>query len=184
VDVDLGTLGDALDFIVRSADTDPKFVSGDFTRMTPLAMAGIQIYIGQHFCDFDIEDVGRFGVSICHDIWVPETTRTMVAMGAEVILHPVNTTFLDRDIDILMARAAAAANQCYVFDINGLSAGGVGRSCGFDRSARVIHQAGTHQEIIPIEIDLDQVRRQRLRGIRILGQPLKSFRDCTVDFTV
>jgi hypothetical protein len=107
----------------------------------------------------------------------------MAAMGAEVILHPVMTTYIDRDIDILMARAAAAANQCYVFDINGLSAGGVGKSCVFDPSARLLHQAGSHEEIIPIEIDLDQVRRQRRRGIRTLGQPLKSFRDCTVNFT-
>jgi len=139
---------------------------------------------GSTFCVFDIGDVGRFGVSICYDIWFPETTRTMAAMGAEVILHPVNTTFMDRDIDIVMARAAAAANQCYVFDINGLSAGGVGRSCVFDPSAHVIHQAGSHEEIIAVEIDLDQVRRQRRRGIRTLGQPLKSFRDCNVDFTV
>ncbi|MGI9288587.1 MAG: carbon-nitrogen hydrolase family protein [Pseudomonadales bacterium] len=139
---------------------------------------------GSEFCVFDIEGVGRFGVSICYDIWFAETTRTMAAMGAEVILHPVMTTYLDRDIDILMARAAAAANQCYVFDINGLSAGGVGKSCVIDPSARVIHQAGSHEEIIPVEIDLDQVRRQRRRGIRTLGQPLKSFRDCTIDFTV
>lgn len=139
---------------------------------------------GSEFCVFDIEEVGRFGVSICYDIWFAETTRTMAAMGAEVILHPVMTTYMDRDIDILMARAAAAANQCYVFDINGLSAGGVGKSCVIDPSARVIHQAGSHEEIIPVEIDLDQVRRQRRRGIRTLGQPLKSFRDCAVDFTV
>jgi predicted amidohydrolase len=139
---------------------------------------------GSEFCVFDIEDVGRFGVSICYDIWFPETTRTMAAMGAEVILHPVMTTYMDRDIDIMMARAAAAANQCYVFDINGVSAGGVGKSCVFDPAARVLHQAGSHEEIIPIEIDLDQVRRSRQRGIRTLGQPLKSFRDCTVDFPV
>jgi len=139
---------------------------------------------GSEFCVFNIAGVGRFGVSICYDMWFPETTRTMAAMGAEVILHPVNTTYLDRDIDIVMARAAAAANQCYVFDINGLSAGGVGQSCVFDPTARVIHQAGSHEEIIPIEIDLDQVRRRRRRGFRTLGQPLKSFRDCKVDFTV
>jgi predicted amidohydrolase len=139
---------------------------------------------GSEFCVFDIDNVGRFGVSICYDMWFPETSRSMAAMGAEVILHPVNTTFMDRDVDILMARAAAAANQCYVFDINGLSAGGVGKSCVVDPSARVIHLAGSHEEIMPVEIDLDQVRRQRRRGIRTLGQPLKSFRDCEIDFTV
>ena len=38
--------------------------------------------------------------------------------------------------------------------------------------------------MIPIEIDLDQVRRSRRVGIRGLGQPLKSFRDRQVDFSV
>jgi hypothetical protein len=37
---------------------------------------------------------------------------------------------------------------------------------------------------MPIEIDFDVVRRQRERGLLGLGQPLKSFRDCQVDFTV
>ncbi len=29
-----------------------------------------------------------FGVSICYDMWFPETSRTLAAIGAEVILHP------------------------------------------------------------------------------------------------
>ncbi|MEH6581314.1 MAG: carbon-nitrogen hydrolase family protein [Halioglobus sp.] len=139
---------------------------------------------GSSFCVFDVGGVGRFGMANCYDIWFPETSRTLAAMGAEVILHPVMTTYIDRDIDLLMARAAAASNQCYVFDINGVSAGGVGQSCVIDPSARIIHQAGSHEEIIPIEIDLDQVRRQRERGIRTLGQPLKSWRDNQVAFDI
>jgi hypothetical protein len=38
--------------------------------------------------------------------------------------------------------------------------------------------------MIPLEIDLDRVRRSREVGLRGLGQPLKSFRDRQVDFTV
>ncbi len=37
---------------------------------------------------------------------------------------------------------------------------------------------------MPVEIDLDQVRRQRATGMRLLGQPLKSFRERPVDFPV
>ena len=70
--------------------------------------------------------------------------------------------------------------QSYVFDINGLHAGGNGQSCVLDPSGRVIHQCGTAEEIIPVEIDLEQVRRQRVRGMRTLGQRLKSFRDSKV----
>ena len=38
--------------------------------------------------------------------------------------------------------------------------------------------------MIPIEIDFGLVRRQRQRGLLNMGQPLKSFRDCTTEFDV
>ncbi|MEZ5397469.1 MAG: hypothetical protein R2724_32470 [Bryobacterales bacterium] len=38
--------------------------------------------------------------------------------------------------------------------------------------------------MIPIEIDVDRVRRSRETGLRGLGQPLKSFRDRNVHFSV
>jgi predicted amidohydrolase len=155
-----------------------------YSKMFPFYPYEEGVTAGDEFCVFDVPEVGRFGVSICYDIWFPETTRTLAAMGAEVILHPVMTTYIDRDVDIVMARAAAASNQCYVFDINGLSAGGNGQSVVIDPSGRTLHHAGSHEEYIPLEIDLDQVRRQRERGIRSLGQPLKSFRDRAVDFSV
>lgn len=139
---------------------------------------------GDEFLVFDVTDVGRFGVSICYDMWLPETTRTLTAMGAEVILHPVLTHGPDRDVDLAIARAAAAMFQCYVFDINGLVAGGNGRSSVFDPSGRLLYQADVQEQLIPIEIDLNVVRRERERGLRGLGQPLKSFRDRTLEFDV
>jgi hypothetical protein len=110
--------------------------------------------------------------------------RTLTAMGAEVILHPVMTHTIDRDVDLAVAKASAAMFQCYIFDINGLAAGGNGQSAVFDPSGRVIHQSSTNEEFIPIEIDLDQVRHQRQRGMRHLGQPMKSFRDRNIQFPV
>ena len=38
--------------------------------------------------------------------------------------------------------------------------------------------------MIPLEIDLEDVRRDRAVGFRGLGQPLKSFRDRAVDFAI
>lgn len=139
---------------------------------------------GSEFCVFDIPDIGRFGVSICYDIWFPETTRQLTSMGAEVLLHPVLTGTTDREIEIVIARATAAQFQCYVFDINGLAAGGVGRSAVIDPAGVVLYQAGGGEEIIPVEVDLEQVRRQREAGLRGLGQPLKSFRDSQVHFPI
>jgi deaminated glutathione amidase len=139
---------------------------------------------GQEFVTFDVPAAGRFGVSICYDMWFPETTRSLAAMGAEVILHPTLTDTLDRDIELAISRASAAQNQCFWFDINGLGAGGVGRSIVVGPSGDVLHQAGGEEEVIPLEIDFDRVRRERDVGLRGLGQPLKSFRDRAVDFAV
>ncbi|APX94040.1 carbon-nitrogen hydrolase family protein [Halomonas sp. 1513] len=139
---------------------------------------------GSEFVVFDVPQVGRFGVSICYDMWFPETTRTLAAMGAEVILHPTMTDTIDRDIELSIARTNAAINQCYFFDINGTGAMGNGRSIVVGPAGDVIHQSGTGEEIIPVEIDLNRVRREREVGLRCLGQPLKSFRDRSVDFGV
>lgn len=139
---------------------------------------------GTEFCIFDVPDVGRFGLSICYDIWFPETTRTLTAAGVEVLLHPVLTGTIDRDIELSMARSTAAQFQCYVFDINGMDAGGVGRSSVIDPAGTVLIEAAGREEYLALEIDLDQVRRQREIGLHGLGQVLKSFRDRAVDFDV
>ena len=139
---------------------------------------------GTEFCIFDVPDVGRFGLSICYDIWFPETTRTLVSSGVEVLLHPVLTGTIDRSIELSIARATAAQFQCYVFDINGMDAGGVGRSTVIDPAGTVMIEAAGREEFLALEIDLDLVRRQREIGLHGLGQVLKSFRDRDVAFDV
>lgn len=139
---------------------------------------------GLEFCTFDVPDVGRFGVSICYDMWFPETARTLVAMGAEVILHPTLTSSIDRDVELAMARATAAQQQCFFFDVNGLGAGGIGRSIVVGPHGDILHQAGSSEEMFPLEIDLARVQRSREAGLRGLGQPLKSFRDRQIRFPV
>ncbi len=155
-----------------------------YRKMFPFRPYEVDVEGGTEFCIFDVPDVGRFGLSICYDIWFPETTRQLTSMGAEVLLHPVLTGTTDRDAELAIARATAAQFQCYVIDVNGLGAGGVGRSCVVDPSANVVYQAGGQEEMFPIEIDLDHVRRQRETGMRGLGQVLKSFRDRSADFPV
>ncbi|WP_324754866.1 carbon-nitrogen hydrolase family protein [Roseovarius sp. Pro17] len=139
---------------------------------------------GTDFCVFDVPDVGRFGLSICYDMWFPETTRQMTSQGVEVLLHPVLTGTTDREAELSIARATAAQFQCYVIDVNGLGAGGVGKSCVIDPTSTVLHQSAGQEDMFPIEIDLSHVRRQRERGMKGLGQVLKSFRDREVDFSV
>jgi predicted amidohydrolase len=139
---------------------------------------------GTEFCVFDVPDVGRFGLSICYDIWVPETTRQLTAQGVEVLLLPVFTSTADREVEIAICQATAAQFQTYVFSINGLGAGGNGRSCVVDPSGALLHLAAGHEDAFPIEVDFDHVRRQRETGLKGLGQVLKSFRDREIDFSV
>ena len=159
-------------------------VVGKHRKMFPFEPYEQGVTGGTEFLVFDVPGAGRFGLTICYDIWFPETTRTLTSLGVEVLLHPVLTGTIDRDVELSIARATAAMFQCYVFDINGLLAGGKGRSCVVDPSGTVLHQAGAGEEIIPVEIDFDQVRRQRAVGMNGLGQVLKSFRDRKVNFSV
>lgn len=155
-----------------------------YRKMFPFMPYETGVESGTEFCVFDVPEVGRFGVSICYDMWLPETSRTLAAMGAEVILHPTLTPSIDRDVELSIVRATAATNQCFVIDINGIGDGGNGRSTLVAPTGDVLYQAGTNEESMPIEIDLDRVRRSREVGLKGLGQPLKSFRDRAVDFSV
>lgn len=155
-----------------------------YAKMFPFRPYEADVRGGTEFCVFDVPDAGRFGVSICYDIWFPETTRTLVSMGAEVLLHPVLTGTIDREIELTIARSTAAMFQTYVFDVNGLGPGGTGRSCVVDPSGTILYQAAGQEEVIPVEVDFDLVRRQRAVGLRGLGQTLKSFRDREAYFGV
>ncbi|MBI1184003.1 carbon-nitrogen hydrolase family protein [bacterium] len=157
---------------------------GKYRKMFPFFPYEEGVKPGEEFFIFDVPEVARFGVSICYDMWFPETSRTLATKGAEVILHPTLTGTMDRDIELAIARSTAAINQCYFFDVNGLGAGGNGKSivCGPD--GRVLYQAGQIEEFIPMELDIDAVKRSRERGVLRLGQPLKSFRDHLAEFTI
>ena len=86
-----------------------------YRKMFPFRPYEAGISAGSEFCIFDVPQVGRFGLSICYDIWFPETTRHLTAQGVEVLLHPVLTGTTDRDAELAIARATAAQFQCYVF---------------------------------------------------------------------
>jgi predicted amidohydrolase len=155
-----------------------------YRKMFPFYPYEVGVTPGSDFCVFDVPNIGKFGVSICYDMWFPETVRTLAVMGAEVILHPTMTGTIDREIELSIARTMATVNQCYFFDVNGLESGGSGRSvvCGPD--GRILYQAGATEEIFPIEINVDRVERSRRLGVLRLGQPLKSFRDNIGDFSI
>jgi predicted amidohydrolase len=159
-------------------------VIGRHRKLFPFTPHEFGVTGGKDFLVWDIDGVGRFGVSICYDMWFPETTRTLAAMGAEVILHPTMTDTIDRDVELSISRASAAMNQCFFFDVNGVGGGGTGRSIVVRPTGTIIHTAGDSEEMFPVDIDPSVVLRCRTTGMFGLGQPLKSFRDRNVDFTL
>ena len=153
-----------------------------YRKMFPFYPYEKGVQPGTEFVTFSVPDVGCFGISICYDKWFPETTRTLAWMGAEVIIHPTLTNTLDRDVELSIARASAATNQVYFFDVNVSGPLGVGQSCVAGPGGEVIYQADKGREIIPVKLDFSYLHDVRENGWQNLGQPLKSFRDSKVKF--
>ena len=148
-----------------------------YRKMFPFLPYEEGISSGDTPCVFTIPGVGTIGISICYDMWFPETLRALCWQGAEVIVHPTLTNTIDRDVELSIARSSAAVNQCYMVDINAASTMGVGRSIVVGPGGEVIHQSSGEHDVILFDVDFDYVRRVRERGWQGLGQPLKSFRD-------
>jgi len=171
----------------RTFNTSPVInphgeVVARYRKMYPFLPYEKGVAAGSEFVVFDVPEAGRFGLSICYDGWVPETTRAMVWKGAEVILHPTMTNTIDRRQELILAQANAIANQCYFVDVNIAGQLGNGRSIVVGPEGNVIHQSGSVGEDIAVAIDFNRVREVRKSGTLRLGQILKSFRDTPIEF--
>jgi predicted amidohydrolase len=153
-----------------------------YDKMFPFAPYEKNVAYGENYVVFEVPGVGRFGTAICYDIWYPEAIRTLVAMGAEVVLAPTRTNTLDRDVEVALARANAVINQCYLLAVNMGGEAGLGRSVICGPGGEIIHECGVEFEAVAVELDLELVRRVRERGWNGLGQTLKTFRDAPARF--
>tara|TARA_B100001250_G_scaffold265562_1_gene229043 strand:- start:400 stop:1239 length:840 start_codon:yes stop_codon:yes gene_type:complete len=147
------------------------------TKIYPFLPYETGIASGLEPCVFEVPEVGIFGVHICYDLWFPETSRALAMNGAQVILHPSLTDTCDRDEEKIMARATAIQQQCYYIDVNAGGKQGRGLSISLGPEGEILNESSEGEEIVLIEIDTGKVNRVRKRGIKGLGQPLKSFRD-------
>lgn len=153
-----------------------------YRKMYPFYPYEAGVAEGQDICVFNVPGYGRFGLYICYDIWFPELSRAMVTEGAEVLLLPTLTDSQDRNVEHAMIRATAAQQQCYFVGVNGTGKQALGQSLIVGPDGEIIHSAGSHEEILLLEVDFERVRRCRERGLMGLGQPLKSFRDAAHSF--
>ena len=137
---------------------------------------------GEEYCVFDVPEVGRFGLSICYDMWFPETIRTLAWMGADVILHPTMTPTQDRELELVLARANAITNQVYFIDVNGVGPWGGGQSLAVDPEGHVLHQAGEGETFFTVLIEPGKTKRVREFGSLGLIQAWKQLRDSGMRF--
>ncbi|MDO6966612.1 carbon-nitrogen hydrolase family protein [Rhizobium alvei] len=159
-------------------------IQGRYDKIFPFQPFETGVSAGASVLAFDVPGVGRFGLSICYDIWFPEIMRALTSEGVEVLIHPTLTGTTDRAAENAISKATAAMFQCYVVDVNGLDGGGNGRSLVADPSGNAAYQAGQVAEIFPVMLDLGLVRQARRDGANGLGQVLKSWRDREIDFDV
>ncbi|SER60030.1 Predicted amidohydrolase [Propionibacterium cyclohexanicum] len=133
---------------------------------------------GGEFCVFDIEGVGRFGLTICFDSWFPEVARNLAWLGAQTILNLVKTTTPDREQEMVLARAHAITQQINVVTLNAASPPGVGRSAAFGPQGEVLAQlGGCEPGVLEVPIDHDEVHRVRREGTAGVTRPWAFFRE-------
>ena len=119
---------------------------------------------------------GTIGVGICWDQWFPETARSLVLQGAEILFYP--TAIGSEPVTGLKSRAHwqrtmqghAAANMVPLIASNriGKEDGEVcslefyGSSFIADQTGAKVEEAGeTDEEILLHEFDLEEIRNQR-----------------------
>lgn len=153
-----------------------------YRKFYPFAPFEREVAHGDEFVVFEVPGVGRIGLMICFDMWYPEMARQLAWMGAEAIMVPTLTNTIDRAVELSMARSTAAVNQLWMVNINTAGRLGYGQSIVVGPDGGVVHQASSGREIITVDLDFEQVRRVRERGMHGLVQTLKNFRDAGVHY--
>lgn len=109
---------------------------------------------------------GKVGIVVCFDRHYPESMRTCVLRGAELIIIPTaNTTDEPLDLFECELRAAALQNGVYIAMCNRVGTEGQVVFCGesmvVDPFGNVIAKAGRDDALLTADIDLSQVERAR-----------------------
>ena len=125
----------------------------------------------------DLDGKARVGILVCYDGWFPELVRATARAGAEVIVQPSLTTTPDRGQEVVLARANAITNQCFVFNTNGLGSTGGGQSVAADPEGRLLFHSGSGEEMVAETIDVDRVELIRREGTRGVSRPWQHFNE-------
>ncbi|MFQ5896565.1 MAG: carbon-nitrogen hydrolase family protein [Nitrospinota bacterium] len=129
---------------------------------------------GEGPCVVDTE-LGRIGLQICSELWVPELPRLLMLRGAEIVVSPVHgmhseTGFALRETWRCIARARAAENLSYVlvtqnlykvegFDYAKSVAAGA-MAAGPERMEGILEEPG----VLICDLDMERLRYLRTRN--------------------
>ena len=84
---------------------------------------------GREFVVFDMAGSATSGSRSVHDAWFPEVTRHVAWTGAELVLNVVKTGTVDREQEIVPARANATVNRVFVASVNANTPSGSNTRC-------------------------------------------------------
>jgi predicted amidohydrolase len=107
----------------------------------------------------------EIGLATCYDLRFPELFRLLTAAGSAIFTIPAAWPAARREHWQILGRARAIENQAFVVQCNtGGRHGGVildGHSQIISPRGEVLAQAGSGQEILSVDIDLDDVDTYR-----------------------
>ncbi|MGO9700872.1 MAG: nitrilase-related carbon-nitrogen hydrolase [Xanthobacteraceae bacterium] len=110
---------------------------------------------------------GKVGLLICHDRHYPEGARALALNGAEIVLIPSATPdkSLSRKVWEKELCAHAIFNEYFVAGLNRTGQEGnyfyYGHSVAFDPTGEMLAQAGTDEEVLLVDCDLDLINQRR-----------------------
>ncbi len=114
---------------------------------------------------YDARAHGRWGLATCYDLRFPELFRALVDGGSDVFVVVAGWPQARIGHWSLLARARAVENQAFVLACNATGQQGRttlgGRSLVVDPWGEVVAEAGTEQQVLTVDVDLDLVRRTR-----------------------
>jgi predicted amidohydrolase len=139
-------------------------VIGSYKRVVIHPMEDPFVQSGKDFPVFEIDGI-TFGVLVCFEIAFPELTRIIALKGASVIFvsasNPAEADYLWK----ARLHARAIDNQLFVVGVNRYGEIGnekyLGRSVVLSPSGKIIYECENKEEIVPVEIDLDEIIAER-----------------------
>ena len=131
---------------------------------------------GNRIVSFDIPGRGRIGLTICYDAWFPEIHRQLAWDGCEAIVNVVLTPTIDREQELVLARANAIVNQVFIASVNAATPSGVGQSLIVDPEGRVRSRApGAEPCVVTDVLRLGTVAEIRSSGTAGLNRVWQQF---------